>query len=77
MYKVISLSGYPLNTGYKIVHHKDGTKTTEVDKIAMPAVTGNSNTLVENSVEGVLNYLETQGWKLFNFDDDMMFVFTK
>lgn len=78
MYKVLSLSGYPLNTGYKIVYSKeDNTKQTEVDKVTMKAITGSDTELVENSIEGILNYLESKGWKLFGFDEDKMFIFVK
>lgn len=78
MYKVLSLSGYPLNTGYKIVYSKeDNTKQTAVDKVAMKAITGSDTELVENSIEGILNYLESKGWKLFGFDEDKMFIFVK
>lgn len=78
MYKVLSLSGYPLNTGYKIVYSKeDNTKQTVADKVTMKAITGSDTELVENSIEGILNYLESKGWKLFSFDEDKMFIFVK
>ena len=37
----------------------------------MPAITGSETEEVEFSVEGILNYLGTQGWELVSFDDDV------
>lgn len=70
-YKVVNMSGLPLNTGYKIIYDEDNNKTTEAIKTVMPAITGSETEEVEFSVEGILNYLGTQGWELVSFDEDV------
>lgn len=75
-YKVVNLSGLPLNTGYKIIYDENGNKTTELNKTIMPTITESETEEVELSVEGILNYLGSQGWEVISFEDGV-FVLKK